>query len=338
MSVYGPSGAIAEAIKYNWKIARDGWRNKLIQARTQLERDRIALVRDLERAKRGRFVITKLLPAKSKAMFKQALYTAEGRITKKAGEQVPSNLVDKVDETAYAIANAIALMEFATRATFDRRAMKKAIEDQEFAELTQDLLDTLLITINMQGSTRDNPIVNIALEMVDALKTMQFEAKVASTAMQTMANKLDQEQQVREQLTEAELETVKTQKQQLQTALDESRDNYQVLLTELQKMTRIKKLKTLSAAMSQLKVKMPPFPPRRVGMNEYPHCNHHNPPQAVTCRVCNLSLPRDNAPSIMHSTTRSKLAVFDLDTYFSTFHAESEQPVVRTQRRKYQVV
>lgn len=48
-------------------------------------------------------------------------------------------------------------------------------------------------------------------------------------------------------------------------------------------------------------------------MNECPHCNHHNPPQAVTCRVCNLSLPRDNAPSIMHSTTRSKLAVFDLD-------------------------
>ena len=48
-------------------------------------------------------------------------------------------------------------------------------------------------------------------------------------------------------------------------------------------------------------------------MNECPHCNHHNPPQAVTCRVCNLSLPRDNAPSIMHSTVRPKLAVFDLD-------------------------
>ena len=48
-------------------------------------------------------------------------------------------------------------------------------------------------------------------------------------------------------------------------------------------------------------------------MNECPHCNHHNPPQAVTCRVCNLSLPRDNAPSIMHSANRPKLAVFDLD-------------------------
>ena len=262
MSVYGPSGAIAEAIKYNWRIAREGWRNKLIQARTQLERDRIALVRDLERAKRGRFVITKLLPAKSKAMFKQALYAA-GRITKKAGEQVPSNLVDKVDETAYAIANAIALFEYSTRATFDRRAMKEAIKNQkEFAELTQDLLDTLLTTINMQGSTRDNPIVNIALEMVDALKTMQFEAKLASGAMKTMANKLDQEQQVREQLTDMELETVKTQKQQLQTALDESRDNYQVLLTELQKIIdENKKLKDAVSGYIPAESEDAPVPP-----------------------------------------------------------------------------
>ena len=262
MSVYGPSGAIAEAIKYNWKVARDGWRNKLIQARTQLERDRIALVRDLERAKRGRFVITKLLPAKSKALFKQLLYAA-GRITKKAGEQVPSNLVDKLDETAYAIANAIALFEYSTRATFDRRAMKAAIKNQkEFAELTQDLLDTLLTTINMQGSTRDNPIVNIALEMVDALKTMQFEAKMASTAMKSMANKLDQEQQVREQLTEVELETVKTQKQQLQTALDESRDNYQVLLTELQKIIdENKKLKDAVSGYIPAESEDAPVPP-----------------------------------------------------------------------------
>ena len=47
---------------------------------------------------------------------------------------------------------------------------------------------------------------------------------------------------------------------------------------------------------------------------ECPHCNTLNPPQAVTCRVCNLSLPRQNPPiSVMHSGTRPKMAVFDLD-------------------------
>jgi len=48
-------------------------------------------------------------------------------------------------------------------------------------------------------------------------------------------------------------------------------------------------------------------------MNECPQCNHHNPGQASTCRVCNLSLPRSNPSSIMHSTVRPKMAVFDLD-------------------------
>ena len=49
-------------------------------------------------------------------------------------------------------------------------------------------------------------------------------------------------------------------------------------------------------------------------MNECPHRNTHNPPQAVTCRVCNLNVPRTNAPnSILHTTNRPKMAVFDLD-------------------------
>ncbi|MBK37972.1 MAG: hypothetical protein CMB45_03170 [Euryarchaeota archaeon] len=262
MSVYGPSGAIAEAIKYNWRIAREGWSNKLLEARIQYQRERIALAQDLERAKRGKFVILKLLPAKSKALFKQALY-AVGRGVKKAGEQVPSDLIQKVDETAYAIATSIALIEHASRATFDRRAMKKAIESQnEFAVLTQDLLDTLLTTINMQGSTRDNPIVNIALEMVDALKTMQFEAKMASLAMQQMADKLDQEQQVRAQLTDMELETVKTQKEKLKVALNESRDNYQVLLAELQKIIdENKKLKDAVSGYIPAESEDAPVPP-----------------------------------------------------------------------------
>ena len=47
--------------------------------------------------------------------------------------------------------------------------------------------------------------------------------------------------------------------------------------------------------------------------NECPHCNTLNPPQAVTCRVCNLTLPRTNAPSLLHTTNRPKMAVFDLD-------------------------
>ena len=47
---------------------------------------------------------------------------------------------------------------------------------------------------------------------------------------------------------------------------------------------------------------------------ECPHCNTLNPPQAVTCRVCNLPLPRQNAPAtFMQSGTRPKMAVFDLD-------------------------
>ena len=48
-------------------------------------------------------------------------------------------------------------------------------------------------------------------------------------------------------------------------------------------------------------------------MNECPHCNTRNPPQAATCRVCNLTLPRTNAPSLLHTTNRPKMAVFDLD-------------------------
>lgn len=48
-------------------------------------------------------------------------------------------------------------------------------------------------------------------------------------------------------------------------------------------------------------------------MNECTHCNTHNPPQASNCRVCNLNLPRRNQPSIMHTTGRPKMAVFDLD-------------------------
>lgn len=49
-------------------------------------------------------------------------------------------------------------------------------------------------------------------------------------------------------------------------------------------------------------------------MNECPKCNYHNPPQAVTCRVCNLKLPRTNPPtSLLHTATRPKMAVFDLD-------------------------
>ena len=47
---------------------------------------------------------------------------------------------------------------------------------------------------------------------------------------------------------------------------------------------------------------------------ECPHCNYLNPPQAVTCRVCNLKLPRSNPPtSLLHTATRPKMAVFDLD-------------------------
>ena len=91
---------------------------------------------------------------------------------------------------------------------------------------------------------------------------MQFEAKMASTAMKSMANKLDQEQQVREQLTDMELETVKTQKQQLQTALDESRDNYQVLLTELQKIIdENKKLKDAVSGYIPAESEDAPVPP-----------------------------------------------------------------------------
>ena len=48
-------------------------------------------------------------------------------------------------------------------------------------------------------------------------------------------------------------------------------------------------------------------------MNECPMCNTHNPPQAVTCRTCKLSLPRNNAPSLFHTANRPKMAVFDLD-------------------------
>lgn len=48
-------------------------------------------------------------------------------------------------------------------------------------------------------------------------------------------------------------------------------------------------------------------------MNECQMCNTHNPPQAVTCRTCKLSLPRSNAPSIFHTGSRPKMAVFDLD-------------------------
>ncbi len=48
-------------------------------------------------------------------------------------------------------------------------------------------------------------------------------------------------------------------------------------------------------------------------MNECPMCNTHNPPQAVTCRTCKLSLPRSNASSIFHTGDRPKMAVFDLD-------------------------
>ena len=48
-------------------------------------------------------------------------------------------------------------------------------------------------------------------------------------------------------------------------------------------------------------------------MNECPHCNTRNPPQAVTCRVCNLDVPRTNAPSLLHTTNRPKMAVLDLD-------------------------
>ena len=47
---------------------------------------------------------------------------------------------------------------------------------------------------------------------------------------------------------------------------------------------------------------------------ECPHCNTLNPPQAVTCRVCNLTLPKQNAPAtFMQSGARPKMAVFDLD-------------------------
>jgi hypothetical protein len=47
--------------------------------------------------------------------------------------------------------------------------------------------------------------------------------------------------------------------------------------------------------------------------NECPHCNTHNPPQAVTCRVCNLTVPRSNPSPLSAGRTLPKLAVFDLD-------------------------
>lgn len=47
--------------------------------------------------------------------------------------------------------------------------------------------------------------------------------------------------------------------------------------------------------------------------NECPHCNTHNPPQAVTCRVCNLSVPRSNPSLLTAGRALPKLAVFDLD-------------------------
>ena len=48
-------------------------------------------------------------------------------------------------------------------------------------------------------------------------------------------------------------------------------------------------------------------------MNECPHCNTHNPPQAVTCRVCNLNVPRSNPSPLTAGRALPKLAVFDLD-------------------------
>jgi hypothetical protein len=47
--------------------------------------------------------------------------------------------------------------------------------------------------------------------------------------------------------------------------------------------------------------------------NECPHCNTHNPPQAVTCRVCNLNVPRSNPSLLTAGRALPKLAVFDLD-------------------------
>lgn len=67
-------------------------------------------------------------------------------------------------------------------------------------------------------------------------------------------------------------------------------------------------------------------------MTECPHCNSHNPPQAVTCRVCNLNVPRTNAPSLLHTTNRPKMAVFDLDK--TLFDLSRRERVARRQGLK----
>ena len=67
-------------------------------------------------------------------------------------------------------------------------------------------------------------------------------------------------------------------------------------------------------------------------MNECPHCNTRNPPQAVNCRVCNLDVPRTNAPSLLHTTNRPKMAVFDLDK--TIFDLSRRERVARRQGLK----
>ena len=55
-------------------------------------------------------------------------------------------------------------------------------------------------------------------------------------------------------------------------------------------------------------------------MNECPKCNYHNPPQAVTCRVCNLKLPRSNPHT----------PVSDAKEFYKQFHQKPAKNVKKT--------
>ncbi len=209
LTTYGPTGAIATALKENWKMAREGWRNSTLEAMKNFEIYRRQLKKELEIYKQGTKVLFIYLPAAGKAKFRQMMYQL-GVGARRGTEFMPSNVVPLVDEGIMIASTAALAAEQISRATLNRRQIRKSQKAQaDFLLQIQELLGVLEEILatgarSDDATFRNNPVLRVAFQLKDSLQTVQFEAKAVELGLKSLdAERLAQIEELQAEIREA---------------------------------------------------------------------------------------------------------------------------------------
>lgn len=242
MTTYGPTGAIGTALVENFKIAREGWKNSTIKALTGFETTRRQLRIDLEKARQGTKVLFIYLPAKAKKLFTDLMHSL-GMGVKKGAEFMPTNVAPLVDEAVVIATGASLAVEQISRATLNRRSLKKAQKNQATYILQiQELLGVLEQILSTPGTRVSdglgpkNPVMKVAEDLRDALKTVVFESKVTQISMEKMTDeKLTEIENLKAELKQTKENTLFTpleeellnENQELSLRIDDQQKNFE---------------------------------------------------------------------------------------------------------------